>query len=203
MHTFVLDNTRLTILSFLPDVKLHLADEVIPVWERSEHDDPPFWAFAWPGGLALARFIVENPPLVRGQRVLDIASGCGVVAIAAARCGAASVIANEIDEYAIEAIKCNARANGVSVETHLGDLLDSSPDEIDVILAGDVFYSRDMSRRVLSFLDRAAPRPVLVGDCGRAYAPKSGFEKVAEYDVPVNRDVEDSDLKHALILRQI
>ena len=207
MDNFVLTHTRSTTLPFLPELNLRLADEVIPVWQESERDAPPFWAFAWPGGTALARFVLDHPELVRGRRVLDLASGCGVVAIAAARCGAASVVATEIDEYAAAAIEHNARVNGVPVRVHLGDVLDSNPDsypdQVDVILAGDVFYSRDMSLRVLAFLQRWASRPVYVGDPGRAYAPKSGFERVAEYDVPVNRDVEDSDHKHTAILRKI
>lgn len=203
MHNFVLQTTKLTILPFLPEVRLYLADEVIPVWERSEIENPPFWAFAWAGGQALARFLLDNPALVRGRRVLDLASGCGLVAIAAARCGAASVIANEIDGYAVQAIKLNALTNRADVHIHLGDMLDTDPPDVDVILAGDVFYSRDMSRDVLSFLERARPRLVLVGDPGRAYAPESGYETVAQYRVPVNRDVEDSDHKHTAILRQM
>lgn len=203
MHTFVLDHTKLTMLPFLSPLKLRLADEVIPVWEESERDAPPFWAFAWAGGQALARYLLDNPKLVRGKAVLDIASGCGVVAIAAARCGAASVIANEIDGYAVEAIKINAEANDIEVETRLGDILDTTVDDVEVILAGDVFYNRDMTASVLSFLERATAPVILVGDAGRAYKPETGFAKVAEYDVPVNRDIEDSDLKPTAVLRQL
>jgi predicted nicotinamide N-methyase len=199
MNTFVRDHTRLITLEFLPSIKLHLADEVIPVWERSEREAPPFWAFAWAGGQALARYVLDNPDLVRGKSVLDLASGSGLVAIAAARCGA-SVTANEIDEYAAEAIALNAAANNVQVNIRLGDILDTTID-VDVILAGDVFYSRDMSNRVLSFLERSRCELVLVGDPGRAYAPESGFSRVTEFTVPVNRDVEDSDHKKAVVLR--
>lgn len=198
MDNFVLSNTMLTTLPFL-SVKLHLADKVIPVWENSEREAPPFWAFAWPGGQALARYIVEHPDIVSGRRVLDLASGCGVVAIAAARSGAAKVIANEIDPLAVAAIRLNASANDAEIEIHEGDLLDSRPE--GVILAGDVFYSREMSERILSFLERSPGIPVWVGDPSRAYAPKSGFVQVAEYDVPVNVDVESTNVKRTAILR--
>jgi predicted nicotinamide N-methyase len=202
MDTFVLSQTRLTTLAFLPSVRLHLAEEVIPVWERSERDAPPFWAFAWAGGQALARYLLDHPDLVSGKRVLDVASGSGLVAIVAAQCGAASVLATEIDPYAIEAIKLNAAANNVEVQTYLGDVLDDRP-QADVVLAGDVFYSREMARRVLEFLARSTAELVLVGDPRRAYAPTEGFERVAEYSVPVNRDVEDLDIKQAHVLRAV
>lgn len=202
MDNFVLCQTKLTTVEFLPSISLYLADEVIPVWEKSERDAPPFWAFAWAGGQALARYLMENPELVRGKRVLDLASGSGLVAIAAARCGAAEVIANEIDEYAITAISLNAQANGVQVGTQLGDVLDEKAD-VDVVLAGDIFYSREMTRRILSFLDRFDGELVLVGDPGRAYAPSTGFDQIAEYDVPVNSDLEDTQVKRTVILRAI
>jgi predicted nicotinamide N-methyase len=200
MHSFVLSHTRLTSLAFLPELRLYLADDVIPIWERSEREDPPFWAFAWAGGQALARFLLDHPGLVRGRRVLDLASGSGLVAIAAARCAASSVLANDIDEYPMAAIELNAQANGVRVDTRQGDLLDTTPSGFDVVLAGDVFYSREMTRRILSFLDRTTAELVLVGDPARAYTPASGFERVAEYDVPVNFDVESVAVKHTAIL---
>lgn len=200
MNTFVLSHTRLTTLPFLPSIKLYLADEVVPVWERTEREAPPFWAFAWAGGQALARYVLDHPELVRGRTVLDLASGSGLVAIAAARSAASAVTANEIDELAIEAISLNAAANNVTVGIRAGDILDTASDA-QIILAGDVFYSRDMSQRVLSFLDRSRAELILVGDPGRAYAPKIGFSAIAEYTVPVNRDVEDSDHKHAVVLR--
>jgi predicted nicotinamide N-methyase len=200
MHTFVLSHTRLTTLRFLPSIKLYLADEVVPVWEQSALEAPPFWAFAWAGGQALARYVLDHPELVRGKRVLDLASGSGLVAIAAARAGAAAVTAADIDALACEAMKLNADANEVQINIHLGDILDTKGEE-EIILAGDVFYNREMSDRVLSFLERSHAEQTLVGDPGRAYAPKSGFEKVAEYTVPVNRDVESVDHKRAVVLR--
>jgi predicted nicotinamide N-methyase len=193
----------LTQLPFLPEVRLHLADELIPIWQQSEVDEPPFWAFAWAGGQALARYLLDNPALVRGARVLDIASGCGVAAIAAARCGAAHVVSNDLPGYAEAAIELNAKANEVEIEIRLGDLLDSTQTGFDAVIAGDVFYSREMSARVGSFLDRSDAPLVLVGDPGRAYAPSSGFEVVASYDVPVNKDLESVENKLTRVLRSI
>jgi len=204
MDTFVLSQTRLTTLGFLPSIRLFLADEVIPVWERSERDAPPFWAFAWAGGQALARYLLDHPNLVSGKHVLDLASGSGLVAIAAAQCGAASVLATEIDPYAIEAIALNAAANDVQVQTYLGDVLDhplQAEVVAEVVLAGDVFYSQEMAARMQEFMRVSTAGLVLVGDPGRAYAPREGFERVAEYDVPVNRDVEDLDIKRTQVLR--
>jgi predicted nicotinamide N-methyase len=201
MRTFVLSHTKLTQLAFVPEIQLHLADEVVPVWEKSELEAPPFWAFAWAGGQGLARYLLDHAHLVKGKRVLDLACGSGLVAIAAARCGAASVLANDIDEYAEAATLLNAEVNGVEVPFVGKDLLESTSDA-EVILAGDIFYSREMSLRMHAFLNRSSAELVLVGDPGRAYAPKEGFEVVAEYEVPVNRDVEDTSYKRTLILRK-
>jgi predicted nicotinamide N-methyase len=203
MHSFVLKHTNLTQLPFLPEVRLHLADELIPIWQQSAVDEPPFWAFAWAGGQALARYLLDNPALVRGARVLDIASGCGVAAIAAARCGAAHVVSNDLPGYPKAAIELNAKANEVEVEIRLGDLLDSTQTGFDTVIAGDVFYSREMSGRVRSFIDRSDAPLVLVGDPGRAYAPTSGFEAVASYEVPVNEDLETVSSKTTRVLRRI
>lgn len=202
MHNFVLDQTRLTTLAFLPSISLRLAEELVPIWERSQREEPPFWAFAWAGGQALAHYLLDHPHLVQGRTVLDLASGCGVVAIAAAQCGATSVVASEIDGYSIEAIKINSNLNRVQATVHpqFGDLLDTTS-EVDVILAGDVFYSREMSRRVLSFVERSGAALVLVGDPSRAYTPATGWERIAEYDVPVTRELEDSETKRTAILR--
>ena len=203
MHSFVLSHTRLTQLPFLPEMRLHLADELIPIWQQSEVDEPPFWAFAWAGGQALARYLLDNPAAIRGRRVLDIASGCGVAAIAAARCGAAHVVSNDLDGYPEAAIALNAKANEVEVEVRLGDLLDSTQTGFDAVIAGDVFYSREMSARVRSFLERSEASLVLVGDPGRAYAPSSGFEMVASYDVPVNKDLESVEIRPTRVLRRV
>jgi predicted nicotinamide N-methyase len=182
-------------------VLLHLADEPIELWERTEQEHgsqlpPPFWAFAWAGGQALARYLLDHPELVRGRVVCDLAAGCGLVAIAAARAGAASVTAVEIDPLAAAAITVNAAANDASVSVTLGDVLDDEANA-DVVLAGDVFYSRPMTERVLPFLQRARDggARVLVGDPGRAYLPRGLFTAVATYDVPVTHALESADSK--------
>jgi len=212
-------------LPFLPELKLRLAAQAIPLWELMEQVTgrtglpPPFWAFAWAGGQGLARYVLDHPELVAGKTVLDLAAGSGLVAIAAARSGAGRVVANEIDEYADAAIALNAELNGVTVDRALGDLLSDPPAlpaepagptlasalSADVVLAGDVFYSRDMATAMLGFLRRQHDRGalVLVGDPGRAYRPTAGFEQVAAYRVPVNEDLEDADLKHTTVLRMI
>jgi predicted nicotinamide N-methyase len=204
---FVRAHTRLLPAPFVPEVRLHLADEAIPLWERTEQErgdqqPPPFWAFAWAGGQALARYILDHPDIVRGRTVFDLAAGSGLVAIAAARAGAAAVTANEIDEYAVAAIEINTAANGATVTTILGDVLDGpTPGAADVVLAGDVFYSRPMADRVLPFLRRAGTggARVLVGDPGRAYLPHDAFRAVATYPVPVPFDLESTEIKSTTV----
>lgn len=208
---FVREHTRLAAVPFLPELKLHLTDEAIPLWEKTETVRgevglaPPFWAFPWAGGQGLARYVLDHPELVAGRTVLDLASGSGLVAVAAARCGAASVVANEIDSYADAAIMLNATANDVIVTRVLGDLLEQPFTDFsaEVVLAGDVFYSREMARRMLAFLRRAQAHgsTVLVGDPGRAYLPHESFEQLAVYDVPVIRDLEDADVKRTTVWR--
>jgi predicted nicotinamide N-methyase len=202
---FVLANTRLAAVPLAPEVWLHLADEAIELWERTESDQggqlpPPFWAFAWAGGQALARYILDRPDLVAGRTVLDLAAGSGLVAIAAMRAGAAAVTAVEIDALAVAAIGINAEANGVAVTAVHRDILETEPDA-DVVLAGDVFYSREMTRRMLAYLRRAARRDstVLVGDPGRAYLPKEHLTLLAEYNVPVPQTLEDSPVKRTTV----
>jgi predicted nicotinamide N-methyase len=207
---------------FVPEIVMHTADEAIALWERTESRsgemNPPFWAFPWAGGQALARYVLDHPVRVRGKHVLDLASGSGLVAIAAARAGAASVIANDVDPYAMEAIRLNAVANAVEIRPILGDLLGNDGGDVfrnddgfgdewpepaaTVVLAGDIFYSREMTDRMLGFLRRAARAgaDVLVGDPLRAYAPRD-VEEVARYDVPVVRDLEDLDVKPVRVIR--
>ncbi|WP_084556961.1 class I SAM-dependent methyltransferase [Hamadaea tsunoensis] len=207
---FVREHTAVAPVPFAPEISLRVAPEAIPLWELTEQVTgeiglpPPFWAFAWAGGQALARYVLDHPELVAGRTVLDIAAGSGLVAVAAARAGAARVVANEIDVYADAAIAINADLNGVTVERVLGDLLGTDP-EADVVLAGDVFYSREMAGLVLGFLRRAHDRGalVLVGDPGRAYRPKEGFAEAAAYRVPVNADLEDAESKPTTVLRMI
>lgn len=204
---FVTAHTRLRQTPFVPEVWLHQGDEAIELWERSEEvtgvrQPLPFWAFAWAGGQALARHVLDHPALVAGRQVFDLASGGGLVAVAAALAGAAAVTANEIDRYAVAAIGMNAAANGVTITALLGDHLDAGKDGADVVLAGDVFYSQAMAERMRLFLTRAHERGALVlaGDPGRAYAPREGFVEIARYEVPVTRALEDADVKRTVIL---
>ena len=188
---FVRAHTRLTPVPFVPELRLHQADEPIALWERTEaggqEQPPPFWAFAWAGGQALARYVLDHPVLVAGRAVLDLATGSGLVAVAAARAGGRPVTANDIDPLSLAAAEANASANGVKVALVEGDLLEKGYADAGVILAGDVFYSREMAARVLPFLRAAARRGalVLVGDPGRAYLPTEGMVRRATYEVPV------------------
>lgn len=183
--------TRLEVTPFVPEIVLHLAEDITELWERTGAEQPPFWAFAWAGGQAVARYVLDNRDLVAGRTVFDLASGSGLVAVAAARAGAGAVTACDLDPLAATAMGINARANDVSITPLLADVLDEDTDA-EVVLAGDVFYDKDMSARVLPFLERAAARGalVLVGDPSRPYLPRSRFEVAAHYSVPVPRDLE-------------
>jgi predicted nicotinamide N-methyase len=207
-RAFILENTRLLRPPLAPDLRLHLADEAVALWKKTEEDlgeiglPPPFWAFAWAGGQALARFIAERPETVAGKFVLDFASGSGLVAITAARAGAARVVASEIDDFALTAIGMNARENGAAVEVRAMDL--AGRDEgWDVVLAGDISYQRDMAEAATIWLERLAARgaTVLIGDPGRAYLARDRLERLAEYSVPVTRDLEDSEIKRSAVYR--
>lgn len=203
---FITDHTEVRPVPFVPELVMHTGSEAISLWQRTEaltgttNSAPPFWAFPWAGGQALARYVIDHPDAVRGQRVLDLASGGGLVALAAATAGAAAVTANDIDPYAEAAIALNAAANGLAVEPDLGDRLDRDSD-VQVVLAGDVFYSRAMADRMLAFLRRAAAggARVLVGDPGRAYGP-TGTDVLATYAVPVLRDLEDVEVKRVTVV---
>jgi predicted nicotinamide N-methyase len=209
---FIRANTRLKPVPHVPEIMLHVADEAVPIWQKSEVEleaiglPPPYWAFAWAGGQALARYVLDNPALVRGRRVLDLAAGSGLVAIAAAQAGAAPVVAAEIDAFAEHAIALNAERNGAYIEVLIQDLLDRpAPRQprYDVILVGDLFYERDTAERALGFLDRnaAAGTQVLIGDPGRTYLPKERLERLAEYAIPVIRDLEDLEIKRTAVWR--
>jgi predicted nicotinamide N-methyase len=202
---FVRAHTRLAPVPFVPEVRIHQADEPIALWERTEADGgteqpPPFWAFAWAGGQALARYVLDHPDLVAGRSVLDLATGSGLVAIAAVRAGAGPVTANDIDPRSLAAARLNAGANRAGLRCVAGDLLDTE-DRYEVILAGDVFYSREMAARVLPFLRRAAGQGslVLVGDPGRAYLPATGLTARAAYDVPVAEQLESVPVRHTTV----
>ena len=201
---FVRAHTALAPVPFVPEILLRQVAEPIALWEATEaggaEQPPPFWAFAWAGGQALARHVLDDPDLVAGRSVLDLATGSGLVAVAAARAGAEPVTANDIDPLSLAAAEANAEANGVGLRTVEDDLLNTD-DRYDVVLAGDVFYSREMAARVLPFLRRAANRGslVLVGDPGRAYLPTDGMIKRATYDVPVTEELESVPVRRTSV----
>ena len=205
MTDFLRTHTTLAPVPFVPELLLHQAVEPIALWEQTEaagvSQPPPFWAFAWAGGQALARYVLDSPDLVADRAVLDLATGSGLVALAAAKAGARPVTANDIDPLAMAATTANAAANGLKVLTVEGDLLSSPALEYPVILAGDVFYSREMAAQVLPFLHRAAGRGalVLVGDPGRAYLPSGSMIKHVSYDVPVNEELESVPVRHTTV----
>jgi predicted nicotinamide N-methyase len=203
----VLARTKLQRSPAVPEIRLHLSDDMDQAWTalQTELDDgtlpPPFWAFAWVGGQALARHVLDHPELVRGRRVLDLASGSGVCALAAALAGAVDVTAVDIDPLATTAIALNAAANHLVVRVVCRDPLDDAPPEVDVVLAGDVFYDAAMAPRVLAWLRRArdAGAHVVVGDPGRHYVPRAALMDVAHYDVPTTRELEGSELKRVRV----
>lgn len=207
---FIRANTRLLPVPYAPEIHLHLADEATALWQKTEDEldaiglPPPFWAFAWAGGQALARYILDHPEVARGRRVIDFASGSGLVAIAAARAGAQGVTASDLDAFAIHAIRLNARANGVGdrVAPVRVDLIGTVP-EADLILAADVFYERDLAGAVTGWLAdlQARGRTVLIGDPGRTYLPRDRLERLASYAVPVSRALEDAEIKQSHVWR--
>ncbi len=207
-EAFVRAETRVLPVPYAPEIRLHLADEAIPLWEKTEEQlaevglPPPFWAFAWAGGQALARYILDTPDIVRGKRVLDFASGSGLCGIAAAMAGASRVEAADIDAFAVAAIGLNAQENGVAIEVLHTDLIGTDAGW-DVVFAGDIFYERDTAARVFGWLDGLHKRGVmvLIGDPGRSYLPKDRLEAIAEYQVPVTRVLEDSDVKKSSVWR--
>jgi predicted nicotinamide N-methyase len=203
---FVRENTTLRRADGVPEIVLHQADDAMTLWESTElatggQLPPPFWAFAWAGGKAVARYLLEHPETVRGKRVLDVAAGGGVVAIAAALAGAREVTATDIDPSALAVLALNAEANNVRIETRLEDVKDAPVPDEDVVTAGDVFYSRDMAARMLAFLRKASTQAVvLVGDPGRAYPPPERFRTaVARYPVPTSYDLESATVKESTV----
>ena len=201
---FIRANTRLVAPPLAPEMRLHLADEAVALWTKTEAElrasglPPPFWAFAWAGGQALARWIGYHRERVVGRRILDFASGSGIVAIAAALAGAAKVEASEIDPFAQAAIALNASENGVAVEVLSEDVIGADRGW-DVVLAGDVAYERDMAAAVFAWLEGLARRGALalVGDPRRSYLALDRLECVAEYSVPTTRALEDAEIKRA------
>ena len=206
--TFIRAHTRLLPVPHAPEIRLHLADEATDLWLKTEEElgeiglPPPFWAFAWAGGQALARYVLDHPETVRGRRVLDFASGSGLVAIAAAKAGAAVAQACDIDAFAIAAIALNADANGVTVMAALANLL-GRDNGWDTVLAGDICYEQDTAARVTDWLAGLAERrtDVLIGDPGRSYLPREKLEAIATYAVPVTRALEDAEVKRSSVWR--
>jgi predicted nicotinamide N-methyase len=206
---FVRRNTEVKRPPLVPEIALHLATEVTPIWQATEESlsrgavPPPFWAFAWAGGQALARYLLDNPEVVRGFEVLDIGSGSGIVAIAAAKAGAARVVAAEIDPFAAAAIAMNAPLNDVTVTVETRDLLDRAAAGWGVALAGDICYEEPMSSRAIALLRRIAARgrTALLGDPGRAYLPREGLVELARYEVPTSRELEDREAREGVVWR--
>lgn len=206
-RAFVLRHTRLRPVPRLGDIRLHLADEVLPLWRsvQVETGDPeaalPYWAFAWAGGLAIGHHLRVHRQLVAGRHVFDLASGSGLCAVAAMRAGAATVAAADIDPFAVAAIEGNARANGSRVTVVRRDVLDDDPPDVDVILAGDCWYEAPLAERVLPWLQAAAARgvEVVVGDPGRRYLPTGALIELARYYVQTTTELEDLDQKEARV----
>jgi predicted nicotinamide N-methyase len=205
---FIRENTSLLSPPLIPEVKLHLAHEALALWEKTEDElqeiglPPPYWAFAWAGGQALARYVLDNPQTVAGKRVLDVASGSGLVAIAALKAGASAVEAGEIDAIACAAIAANAGANGFAFSPVAFDPI-GADSGWEVILVGDAFYEKPLADRLLPWLETLAARgaTILLGDPGRSYFPKNRFTLLAGYQVPVTRALEDTEIKATNVWR--
>lgn len=207
---FIRANTRLLPVPHAPEIHLHVADEATELWQRTEEElqeiglPPPFWAFAWAGGQALARYILDNPVLVEGKRVVDFASGSGLCAIAAAKAGAAHVLASDLDGFALHAIRLNAEANSVAglIAPTQANLIGAAFDA-DLVLAADVFYEMDLAASVTGWLTslKREGRDVLIGDPGRTYLPKDKLDCLNTYTVPVMRSLEDAEVKRSHVWR--
>lgn len=206
---FIRANTAVMSPPLVPEVKLHLAHEAVPLWQKTEEElgelglPPPFWAFAWAGGQALARYLLDHPAQVGGASVLDLATGSGLVGIAAALAGSAGVIASDIDAFAAAATALNAGLNGVTLDIRLCDLLEAPPPRVTVICVGDLFYEKALAERCLAWLrqGQAQGSLVLIGDPGRSYLPQPLLEQVTAYNVPVTRDLEDAEIKRTSVWR--
>lgn len=207
---FIRANTRLLSVPHAPEIVLHVAEEATDLWQKTEDElaeiglPPPFWAFAWAGGQALARYVLDHPDLVEGRRVLDFASGSGLVAIAAAKAGAIGVVASDLDSFAVAAIGLNAEANGVAdrIAAVQADWIGREPN-VDTVLAADIFYERDLAARVTDWLAtlHAGGTTVLLGDPGRTYLPRDRLSVLATYEVPVSRSLEDAEIKRSHVWR--
>lgn len=205
---FIRDNTALISPPLVPEVRLHLATEVVPLWRKTEEEleaegvPPPYWAFAWAGGQALARHVLDHPEAVRNKSVMDFGSGSGLVAIAAVKAGAREVVAADIDVFAGAAITMNAQANAAAVIVETADVIGSAR-AFDTILVGDMCYERPLAERLMVWLTDCARRGalVLLGDPGRSYFPKSGVEKLDTYRVQTTRELEDREIRETSVYR--
>jgi predicted nicotinamide N-methyase len=207
--SFILTHTRLLAPPLVPEIRLHLAEESLPIWRKTEEElgemglPPPYWAFAWAGGQALARYILDRAETVAGKSVIDVGAGSGIAAIAAAKSGARHVTAADIDALAVAAMDLNAAANGVALAATTDDWLDIDAPQGEIVLVGDLFYERPLAERVMAFVRQRAARSgmVLVGDPRRSYFPADAFEAIAHYEVPVTRELEDAEIKRAAVWR--
>jgi predicted nicotinamide N-methyase len=207
---FIRANTTLLAPHLVPEIEIHLATEVVPLWRKTEEEleaegvPPPYWAFAWAGGQALSRYVLDHPPTVVAKSVLDFGAGSGLVAIAAAKAGATRVLAADIDIFAAAAITLNAQANDVDVTVTNDDVIGTAG-KWQVILVGDMCYERPLAERLLAWLHNCSDDGalVLLGDPGRSYFPKSGVEKLATYRVQTTRDLEDRDIRETSVYRLV
>lgn len=206
---FIRGNTALHEPPLIPEIRLHLATEIVPIWQMTEEEleksglPPPFWAFAWAGGQALSRYILDNPAVVSGKSVLDFGSGSGLIGIAAAKSGGKPVLCADIDVFAVAAITLNAASNNVDIQATAKDLVGVENRGWDVILVGDMCYERPLAERIEAWLRRLAGEgvEVLIGDPGRTYLPKSGLEKLVSYAVKTTRELEDTDVRNTSVWR--
>lgn len=206
-EAFITAHTRITHAALVPELRLHLADAVTPLWHATEtwlersNLAPPYWAFAWPGGQALARHVLDHPALVQERRVLDVAAGCGIAALACLRAGARAAEAADLDPFAAAAIRLNAALNGLTVPVREGDIVGAAG-SWDLILCGDVCYEAPMTRRLLPWLRQlAATAEIWIADPGRAYLPEEGLTPLGRYDVPTSRDLEDRTIRPTTVFR--
>ena len=206
-RTLILEHTHIGHVPMVPELRLYLADRLVPLWEASEWraasaQEPPFWAFAWPGSQVLARWVLDHPELVRSKRVLDFGAGGGLAALAAARAGAADVVASDVDAVAAVVQQMNAALNELEVRSSTTDLIGTAPD-LDVVLAGDVCYDRAQSPRITTWLRTLAAqgKTVFLADPSRAYAPSGEVDLVATFEVPTLRELESANSRTTRLLR--
>ena len=206
---FITENTKLISPPLVPEMLLHLAAESLPIWQKTEDElgeinlPPPYWAFAWAGGQTVGRYLIDHPEICRGQSVLDLGSGSGISAIAAAKTGALSVVAADIDKVALAACALNARANAADLKITGADLLAEPPRGEDIVIIGDLFYERQLADRVVAYIAEAKARgsAVFIGDPQRSYFPEGRYTRLADYQVPVTRELEDTEIKRTAVWR--